>query len=162
MPTLFIPMGIPGCGKSHLAVGLQPHAIVSTDEIRSRLGDVSDQTQNDRVFAQFHCEIHTWLAGGKSVYADATNLDSRARSNLRDIADQISAKALSFQLEDWWPVQTHLIVFKNPLEALTRNRKRDRKVPEDVMLRMLEKYERALGDIWSERYDFITEVSATR
>ena len=162
MATLFIPVGIPGCGKSHLAHGLHPYAIVSTDAIRAQLGDVNDQSRNDQVFAQFHCNIHNFLAMGKSVFADATNLDARARGNLRDIADQITTKAMSGQLTDWWPVTTHLILFRNVDQAIKRNRTRDRTVPEDVMYRMLEKYERALAEIWSEPYDYVTEVSATR
>jgi predicted kinase len=166
MSILYIPVGIPGCGKSTLALGLGPNAIISTDEIRGRLGDVNDQSKNDQVFAQFHFEIHTFLMGDKSVFADATNLDKRARERLLGIAKQINDIAYDVQDltkgEMVWPVQTHLLLFRNMAQALERNQKRERTVPDDVMLRMIEKYERAVTDIGSENYDYVTEVSAVR
>jgi predicted kinase len=157
MSILYIPVGIPGCGKSTLALGLGPNAIISTDEIRGRLGDVNDQSKNDQVFAQFHFEIHTFLMGDKSVFA---------RERLLGIAKQINDIAYDVQDltkgEMVWPVQTHLLLFRNMAQALERNQKRERTVPDDVMLRMIEKYERAVTDIGSENYDYVTEVSAVR
>lgn len=170
MPTLFIPVAIPGAGKSHLAQAVGANAIISTDEIRGRLcnGDLTDQSKNDQVFAQFHFEVHTWLMGGKSVYADATNLHGFARDHLRHIADQINAIAYDLQDlsktggEPVYPVQTHLILFRNLDQAIARNKARSRVVPDDVMLRMIDQYERAVLDIANEDYDYVTEVSATR
>jgi predicted kinase len=166
MSILFIPVGIPGCGKSHFGLGLSANAIVSTDDIRSRItGDANDQSANEQVFAQFHFDIHTWLMGNKSVVADATNLDKSSRERLRAIATQINNVAYDVQNLDHsasliWPVQTHLILFHNLAQAIERNLRRERTVPADVMLRMMDKYERAVQDISHEDYDFVTEVSA--
>jgi predicted kinase len=147
MAILHIPVGIPGCGKSYMAAVLGAK-VISTDQIREWITkDVNDQSRNGDVFKHFHEQIDYALRRGHNVYADATNLTGR--SDLRKIAEAENA-------------QTHLILFKNIRQALSRNAQRERVVPEEVMLHMLEKYERALMDINHESYDFVTEVSATR
>jgi predicted kinase len=154
MAILHIPVGIPGCGKSHMAAALGAR-VVSTDQIREWIAkNVNDQSRNDDVFKHFHEQIESGLRGGHNVYADATNLTGR--SDLHKIVAQV--RIVKRPLE----VRTHLILFKNIRQALSRNVQRERVVPEDVMLHMLEKYERALMDINHESYDFVTEVSATR
>jgi predicted kinase len=152
-PTLFIPIAIPGAGKSTLASGLGVR-VVSTDAIRQILtGDENNQDRNDEVFKRFHAELYRWLSNGHSVFAEATNLTPGARKDLRETADLVRKLR---------PVRTHVILFKNVAQALARNTARERVVPEDVMLRMLEKYEQTLSALWSEDYDYVTEVSATR
>ena len=140
MPVLHIPVAIPGAGKSHLVNVMGAIRLWLTK-------DESNQDRNGDVFKHFHENIGLWLRAGHNVYADATNLTGR--SDLRKIAEAENA-------------QTHLILFKNIRQALSRNAQRERVVPEEVMLHMLEKYERALMDINHESYDFVTEVSATR
>lgn len=154
MSRLYIPVGIPGCGKSTFAtsfgLGDYPAVVVSSDAIRESLGDVNDQSKNGAVFAAFHELIDFYLfRNGVDVFADATNLDFRARQTLRGLADHAHAT-------------THLILFANLDEAILRNRKRDRVVPDDVMTRMIGKYERAKFEIWQEQYDSITEVRSVR
>lgn len=131
--SLIIPVGIPGCGKSTYGRLHYPHAAqISSDAIREELGDVNDQTQNDRVFEIYHerirdnLELGTWNA---QVYADATNLTLRARANLLQIASECR------------PVDLHLLVFANADQAILRNARRERVVPPEAMLRMLEQYE---------------------
>lgn len=164
MPTLFIPMGIPGCGKStwgdHMGI-----STVSSDAIRLEMGNVYDQSQNDEVFARFNKRIGMNLLNGDNVYADATNLSAQARSNLRMVA-RLAAREL-FSRDGIGRVEsdgvlTHVILFRNLSQAITRNLRRDRVVPPDAMVRMIEKYERAVLDIGSEGYNYITEVSAVR
>jgi predicted kinase len=157
MPIIYIPVGIPGCGKSHLMRGLHPHAIVSSDQIREILtGDMNDQTRNGDVFKQFHENIELWLRGGKTVAADATNLDRDARGTLRRIVADVNRVGIGGY------VATHVILFRNLSQAIVRNAARERTVPPDAMLRMIEKYERAVIDIASENYDYVTEVSSVR
>jgi predicted kinase len=146
MSVLHIPVGIPGCGKSTFAT-THGVPIVSTDAIREQMGDVNDQSRNDEVFDRYHRALEQHLLAGQSVFADATNLDNFARAKLRDIAAKHGA-------------QTNLIVFKNLGQAIHRNQARDRKVPSDVMLRMLDKHERAMMDLKHEGYDHVTEVSS--
>lgn len=149
---LYIPVGIPGCGKSTLVKALSPRTTVSSDAIRAALSSVEDQSRNAAVFEIFYNNIETSLElglPGATTFADATNLDSRSRATLCDIAQRTGA-------------DTHLILFRNLEQAIARNLKRDRVVPGDVMLRMIEKYERAVQDIEHETYNYVTEVSAVR
>lgn len=150
MNVLYIPVGIPGCGKSGWANGLPDEVnIESTDSIRSKMGDVNDQDKNQEVFETFYQWIEAGLRDQESVYADATNLESASRSILREIAERHHA-------------HTHLILFRNLGQAISRNLRRERVVPANVMIRMIEKYERAVRDIGYEEYNYGTEVSAVR
>jgi predicted kinase len=162
MPILYIPVGIPGCGKSHLAGGLDAQ-VVSTDHIREQLtGDASRQDANATVFDRFHGEIHVWLREGRSVYADATNLTHDSRRQLFRIARAYNDIS---QVQMREPVRIHLILFRNLAQAIVRNQQRERVVPADVMVRMIEKYERSVVDIMNDErsdYDYVTEVNTVR
>lgn len=158
MASLIIPVGIPGCGKSTYAETFfdkSTDSIWSTDEIRAQMGDVNDQSKNDVVFQSFHNNIYEDLFDGLRVFADATNLTSKARTTLRAIA-----KKAEIDRAPTSPIKIHLVVFSNPDQAVFRNLKRDRVVPEHAMMRMLENYERFKLELAQERhlYDTITEV----
>lgn len=148
-PNLFIPVGIPGCGKSTWAETFLPDVVViSTDAIRERMGDINDQSRNGEVFQRFHQGIRVHLAHDNDVVADATNLDARARRELVEIAKEQKAKV-------------HLVYFSNCDQAVIRNAARlERIVPHDVMTRMLDKYEIFKLVLASESpaYDTITEI----
>jgi predicted kinase len=150
--SLIIPVGVPGCGKSTYGALHYPHAArVSSDEIREELGDVNDQTQNDRVFEIYHDRIRVNLELGlphAQVYADATNLTVRARTNLLQIAMEVA------------PVNVHLVIFANADQAILRNARRDRVVPPEAMLRMLEQYEDFRLRLPGEQHSYktVTEI----
>lgn len=153
MIVLHIPVGIPGCGKSSFVNAINCPYVVSTDAIRERIaGDANDQSRNGDVFTEYYDSIQANLMACRpyeSVFADATNLEASSRAMLRTIAGVARAR-------------THLILFRNPAQAITRNAQRERVVPDDVMLKMIEKYERAVVEIASESYDYVTEVSAVK
>lgn len=155
MPKLIIPVGIPACGKTTFARVLT-HVnliVVSTDEIRGRyvktgaLKTINDMSRNKDVFESFHMIIEDSLLDGMDVYADATNLQPFARKHLSDIAQRVGA-------------EMHLIVFTNLSVAVSRNAKRtpDRIVPAEVVVRMLDQYEKALADIPTETYTSLTYI----
>jgi predicted kinase len=144
-PKLHILVGIPGCGKSTYAASLTGN-VISSDALREEiLKDVNDQSQNEVVFRVFHNMLRWGLSLGTDMIADATSLDSRSRANLREVARETDAEA-------------HLYLFRNTSEALMRNARRDRRVPDDVMVRMVEKYERTLLTLPQERYTSVTEI----
>jgi predicted kinase len=149
MANLFIPIGIPGCGKSTwIEVFLGGRAkVVSTDDIRERrFGDVNDMSNNKLVFEIFHDHIEIALERGIDVVADATNLHRSSRERVKECARE----------QD----KIHYILFRNSLQAIRQNKARsDRQVPDDVMMyRMLPAYERTLMDIRDEAYDTLTEI----
>lgn len=151
-PKLFILVGVPGCGKSTWAkTFLSDAQIVSSDAIREELtGDATVQDKNGQVFNIFHQRLAEALAQGRNAVADSTALDQFARGQLRGIAQTFNA-------------ETHVILFKNLGQALSRNRKRERVVPDDVMARMFDKFESASAEIGAHgsfRYDTITEIES--
>jgi protein phosphatase len=149
MAKLFILVGIPGTGKSTWAA--RHHhgdVIVSSDAIREELsGDATDQSINKEVFEIFHGRIRMGLMYDKDVVADSTALDGFAREKLVELARL-------------WNAEPHLIVFSDEHEALERNRKRDRVVPEEAMKKMLHKYTvfRLYLDRESDQYESITQI----
>lgn len=155
MARLVILVGIPGCGKSTWAEHMfDPHysVTVSSDRIRAELSDVNDQTRNSEVFDLFHQRIAIALEDGETVIADSTALDARARRNLLDVASQVGVDGV------------HLVYFSNCDQAVMRNSRRERKVPEDVMVRMLDKYEyfKVVLPQEAHQYTSVTEIRSTR
>jgi len=159
---LFIPVGIPGCGKSTFAETFLSHAIcVSTDAIRKEMfgsllaaHDVSKQEQrqrNDLVFKLYHEKIRTNLQAGKDVIADATNLDTRARQQLSDIVDETTCEQ---------PIEVHVLLFTNIQEAFRRNEERDsdQVVPPEVMARFAVKFDKVVQQIDEAAYDSVTVI----
>lgn len=138
MSKLYVPIGIPGSGKSTWCRENLRAPCVSTDGIRTSFGDVNDQSNNDEVFRLYHMAIERYLQGNVDCVADATNLTHKARKGLYEIALGENA-------------EVHLILFKNVGQAFARNAKRARRVPDDVMLRMLDNYERTLRLLPEER-----------
>lgn len=84
--VLHMLIGPSGAGKSTFAgAQWEPDAIVSSDTIRARLlGNMRDQTQNDRVFHTLHELVRTRLALGLDTIVDATNLRNRDRRAVRE------------------------------------------------------------------------------
>lgn len=80
--TLFLPVGPPGCGKSHLSETLRKRkvisedSVISTDILRLQMtGSVLNQGSNDEVWSVARTMAHTRLKNGLTVYFDATNLN---------------------------------------------------------------------------------------
>lgn len=155
MAKLIILCGIPGCGKTtwtktYLS-GSFHYAHHSSDAIREELtGDATRQDVNEQVFKTFHYRIAESLDHGFDTVADSTALDLRAREKLMEVAHNH---------------EVHLVLFCNNDEAVRRNRNRERVVPDDVMVRMLNKYEKtqhSLRDGERLLYDSITEISGVQ
>lgn len=154
---LYIPVGIPGCGKTTWVKTVLPFEDikwVSSDMIRLEFfGKKYDASQNVGVFFAFEERISQGLYEGYDVVADATNLRDFSRKKLRDIAEIQES-------------ETHLVVFQNVTQALRRNSKRSsdvpgsQRVPGRDMMYMLDKYEDALRDIPLEKYTSVTYIGS--
>jgi len=84
-PKLILPVGISGSGKSTwIKSQIDSNTIVvSPDDIRRELtGNISDQTQNAKVWAMAFKRTADALNAGKNVILDATNIKSGERRNL--------------------------------------------------------------------------------
>lgn len=96
LPTVYIPVGLPGCGKTrraremiaaHLAAGYPRSDLVrlSRDDLRTMMTNGYGKPQRgfeDMVSAAFDVMLAALLSRGVSVIVDATNLNPRYRAEL--------------------------------------------------------------------------------
>jgi len=130
-PILAVMVGISGSGKSTFANGLKSSIganLVETDAIRQELtGDASDQTQNYKVFQVAKTRVADLLSNGKNAIIDATSLTHGDRKDWIEIGRKHNA-------------EIHAYFVDTPVDvAKSRNFKRDRNVPEEVIDRQASK-----------------------
>lgn len=118
--TLFLPIGIPGSGKSYFGTQhFLPTEIVSSDHYRGVLtNDEGDQSATQMAFSLCAQITSYRLRGGLDVYYDATNLKARFWPNAEGHA--IVAIVMDADLD----------------ECYRRNEFRGRTVPREAMDRM--------------------------
>lgn len=114
--------GIPGSGKSTLAQNLSGH-LVSTDQIRKFLWHDETLVVHDVLVFKLVQSIIDYLLDQKiDVIIDATNLRRKKRKKYINLAKKYQADVIVHWLN--CSLET----------ALVRNAKRNRKVPEDIIL----------------------------
>lgn len=135
MPHLIVLIGLPGSGKSSLANQLVREcplrSLISTDQIRSDLfGDAALQgawQKVQREVARQFCQAALQIQTGTMIEAiyDATNVRRRQRRQMIALAYDCGFTAITG------------VWLNLPLEVcLSRNQRRDRQVPEAVILQM--------------------------
>ena len=102
MAKLHIPVGISGSGKSTLWETLDPPPlIICPDDIRLELtGDISNQSQNKRVFDLAFDRVFKAIGAGKDAFFDATNLQRKSIDTLLSIGKRFDAEIFVYLLED--------------------------------------------------------------
>jgi predicted kinase len=135
LPIFIMTVGLSGAGKTPFVHSpeMKDFAIVCPDDIRKELtGDISDQSQNAKVWFLAKQRVIDALNSGRNVILDATNLDSNQRKNF---------------IKDFPPVQLKAKIFHvEPEEAIRRIHKsleegKDRaKTPNSVIYKMYEKF----------------------
>ena len=126
--AVVLSIGLPGSGKS---TWFKRHNILplSSDMVRILLfDDVTEQRYQDLVFSTLRAMLRArLLARRPSNYLDATNLSPHERRSWIKLAHDFGYEA-------------HAVFFDVPPEVcMERNRRRERNVPEDVMMRMANK-----------------------
>lgn len=151
-PTLYILIGVPGCGKSTYAEELAQKSemsayIVSSDEIRKYLyGNESCQSNPAKVFTLAHCVIKSQLRANYDVIFDATNIYKNNREQL--------IKEIMFEIDK--PVRFVAIYFDTPVETcIARQELRERKVPQKVIEKMARQIDKPT---FEEGFDIIRTI----
>lgn len=156
---LIMLVGLPASGKSTLAKKFNPtFKIFSTDEYRKhKFGDAAKQEEDRGIFFQeFHNHLFAEWKKGTSIIYDATNLSfKRRRAFLRELRMR-TPEHIEYTTE------CHLVVC--PYEkCLARNQKRERTVPENVMLHMLKSFQcPSYAEGWDEIILHYTGVQGLR
>jgi predicted kinase len=130
MTKLILLIGLPGSGKSTLAKQLITECpqmqMISTDAIRGQLfGSEAIQGSWLLIWQEIETQLQQSILAEKAVVFDATNAQRQHRRELITLA-----RSLGF---------THItgIWIRTPVWlCLARNKKRQRQVPEEVILRM--------------------------
>ncbi|UKO96201.1 AAA family ATPase [Nostoc sp. UHCC 0870] len=128
--SLILLIGLPGSGKSTLAKQLIAECplmqLISTDAIRGQLfGSEAIQGSWLLIWREIERQLQQAISTDKTVIFDATNAQRRHRREIITLVRDIGF--------------THItgVWVKTPVWlCLARNKKRDRKVPEEIILRM--------------------------
>lgn len=131
-PILYVMVGLPGSGKSHIAEELskEKNAVVySMDEIRGELcGDVGDQSRNDEVFGIWVNKIRRALKHGQNVIADAANVTKHGRRSFLAMFDRIPHQTIAH------------VAYKEVEDCIIDNLDRPHPVPPEVIKETKEKF----------------------
>ena len=148
MRKFYLMVGLAGSGKSTIAKEIEYSirmsypkydeygradkvVLISSDDIREEiLGDVNDQTQNDKVFSHIHKLIKQAVKDYNHIIVDATNLTIKNRRALLNCLDD---------KKDYHKIA--YIVNTSIEKCKENNSKRDRKVPEYVIDNQAKKFE---------------------
>ena len=137
---LILPIGIPGSGKSTWINKLRSQGqgvlVVSPDNIRAQLSEVSDQSQNALVFKIAHEEAAKGIADGKLVVFDATNTMQDGpfgRKALIEKLKELSGKEFTTYYEMF---DVDLATVKERIKKDIAEGKKRANVPEAVIDRM--------------------------
>ncbi|MDQ3855463.1 MAG: AAA family ATPase, partial [Chloroflexota bacterium] len=142
-PHLVVLVGAAGAGKSTFAARhFLPTQIVSTDRCRALVGDREDvQAFSKQAFELFYFLIEKRMELDKLIVADSTALEASVRQHLLGLARVHGYPAVA-------------IVFTAGLELRrARNVGRERKVPDDVLVRQQAALEAALPEMRREGWD---------
>ena len=133
-PLMIMLIGLPGSGKSTYAKsitvsGNKPR-IHSLDSLRKEFyGDEGAQGNNNELFCELHKRIKTDLIAGKDVVYDATNIKKKLRMQFLNELKNISCTPIC------------LCMMTSYETCIMNNENRERKVPEEVIHRMLLNYQ---------------------
>jgi predicted kinase len=162
-PIFIMLVGIPGSGKSswlnqlvplptfnntrYVAFKDMPFAVVCPDEVRRQFGNVSDQSNNRKVWVYVYADVKKFLEDGINVILDATNVTTRTRKEFMLGLPKCKKMARVFTID---PEEAYKRV------RLDINSGKDRSdVPKEVIDRMYRKFQHTITVLESEGFELI-------
>ncbi|WP_242906451.1 polynucleotide kinase-phosphatase [Actinomadura terrae] len=138
---LVVLVGVSGSGKSHFArKHFAPTQIVSSDACRAMVsGDENDQSATGDAFDLLHYIVAKRLRRGLLTVVDATNVQSKARQSLLQLAKDHDVLTAAIVLD----VPEHVAVERNAARP-------DRDLPEHVVPRQRRELRRGLRSLGRE------------
>lgn len=154
----YLCVGPPGSGKSTWAKELAAKNTslirLCPDEFRAKFGwGEGDQSVSEQAFFATRQCMRNALASGKDVLIDATNMYTKTRKDFIHIAKEFNAKTIAIVFE----ADKNTLMLRNKL----RGDAGGRNVPEDVIDRMLERYQRP-NELEFDEVRFITKLDFTK
>lgn len=129
MPKFIMLVGLPASGKSTLAEKLKEEykaEIISSDSLRKELyNDEQNQEHNYEIFNEMLKRTIACLKEDKNVIYDATNISSKRRINICSQISKYANEKICYLLTTSYEL------------CIKRNNERERKVPDEVIKRML-------------------------
>lgn len=144
MSRLIATIGIPGSGKSHW-VKSQKVAVVSLDSIRAELGDISDQSNNDKVYFISQDRARKLLTAGKDVIFDSTGLGKGMLRKLRLLAEQTNS-TIEYKI-----FECSIETAKNRIKADIENGINRAHVPDEVIEFLFNRFELVIRNLKDKR-----------
>lgn len=141
---LYLTSGISGSGKSRFANCIKEvlqAKEVNADNIRAEFGDISDQSNNEKVFKRVDEDIVKYLAGGYNVILSNTNLHYFSMVNYAKKFPY--NKIIVFLMEDSLkPELCKERIHEDIKSGINRS-----KVPDEIVDKQFEKFYYLLDDI---------------
>jgi len=130
---------------------------ICPDDIRKELtGNISDQTQNEKVFAYAYARTQDALKNGESVVFDSTGLYKPGREDFINLAKEMGATpiAVIFNTSNMVEICRNRVV-----EDLRNGKDRSNTIAaEHIISRQHENFLNAIKEIKNENWDSIIEV----
>lgn len=146
VPSLILPIGISGSGKSYWINSLNSkiYRVVSPDEIRKELtGDISNQSRNNEVFKLVPLRTIESLKKGFPVIVDATNLNTDLRNKfIAQIKEKIPTLQVVYKIFKADPELSKERIKKDIESGKDRS-----KVPSEVIDKQMGMYNQTLNYI---------------
>ena len=145
-PKFLMTVGISGSGKSTYVKSLTNYVIVNPDSIREELtGNISDQSQNAKVWELAKLRVCRALSEGKNVVLDATNVDSEKRKAfIKDLPSGTYKEAIVFDIDK-------KIAWQRVCNDINSGVNRSN-VPYEAVERQYKTYNRDIGNIAFEGF----------
>ena len=95
---VFISIGISGCGKTtygeYLKTRIKDLKIICPDDIRAELSDISDQTNNGKVFSIVNSKLEEAMKNNENISYSATNLTKKNRKGMIELCKKYNQEVI--------------------------------------------------------------------